>query len=105
MCIGIPMRVLPEGADALIAWCDGRNGREQLDMLLTGPQPALTWVLAFHGAARRVLDDDEAAGIDRALNALDAALAGDAAPPDLAACFPDLVGREPQLPEHLRNPR
>ncbi len=105
MCIGIPMQVSPDSADALLAWCDGPDGRrEQLDMLLVGPQPANTWVLAFHGAARRVLDDDEAQHITRALAALGLALATDASPTDLdlAACFPDLIGREPQLLEHLR---
>jgi hydrogenase expression/formation protein HypC len=102
MCIGIPMQVLPGGAGALVAWCDGRNGREQLDMLLVGAQPVGTWVLAFQGAARRVLDAQEAAGIDRALDALGGALAGDEGSIDLAAFFPDLIGREPQLPEHLR---
>lgn len=102
MCIGVPMRVLPEGAATLLAWCEGRTGREELDMLLVGPQPANTWVLAFHGAARRLLDADEARDIDRALDALDAALANDAAA-DLSRFFPDLVGRSPQLPEHLRS--
>jgi hydrogenase expression/formation protein HypC len=106
MCIGIPMQVLPESADMLMAWCEGHDRRrEQLDMLLVGAQPARIWVLAFHGAARRVLDEDEAHSINRALGALDAALADGAAPPDLSACFPDLIGREPQLPEHLRNQR
>lgn len=102
MCIGVPMKVL--SADALIAWCEGRTGREELDMLLVGPQPAGAWVLAFHGAARRLLSADEARSIDAALDALDVAMAGDgsAAPPDLSAFFPDLINREPQLPEHLR---
>lgn len=100
MCIGIPMKV--QTADTLIAWCEGRTGREQLDMLLVGPQPEGAWVLAFHGAARRVLSADEARSIDSALDALDVALAGDGSPPDLSAFFPDLVDREPQLPAHLR---
>jgi hydrogenase expression/formation protein HypC len=103
MCIGIPMQVLPEGAGALTAWCTGRNGREQLDMLLTGSLPAGTWVLAFQGTARRVLDADEAQAIDRALDALQDTLHGTATPTDLAAAFPDLIGRTPQLPEHLRS--
>ena len=106
MCIGVPMQVLAEGDGALLAWCRGRHGREQLDMLLTGALPAGTWVLAFHGAARRVLDAGEAQAIDRALDALDVALTGGSARPrDFDACFPDLAGRTPQLPEHLRSPR
>ncbi|EGQ61862.1 hypothetical protein GGI1_09398, partial [Acidithiobacillus sp. GGI-221] len=58
-----------------------------------------TWVLAFIGAAREVLDEDEAQRISRALDALAAAMAGEAVDD---ALFPDLAGREPMLPEHLR---
>lgn len=97
MCIGVPMCVTSEGTGR--AWCEGRGERVELDMLLVGPQPAGTWVLAFQGAARRVMSDEEAAQTTAALDALDAALAGET---DLARFFPDLADREPQLPEHLR---
>ena len=50
--------------------------------------------------AREIIDADRARQIDRALGALEAALAGDLS--DIDAAFPDLVGREPQLPEYLR---
>jgi hypothetical protein len=60
-------------------------------------------VLAFHGAARRVLDEVEAHQTLDALRALDAALTGqDNAAID--ALFADLVEREPQLPAHLQAP-
>lgn len=98
MCIGVPMRVVGEGAGR--AWCEGRDGRVELDMLLVGPQPPGTWVLAFQGTARRVMSDEEAAQTTAALDALAAALAGET---DLARFFPDLVEREPQLPAHLRS--
>jgi hydrogenase expression/formation protein HypC len=98
MCIGVPMRVVDESAGR--AWCEGRDGRVELDMLLVGPQPVGTWVLAFHGAARRVLSEEEAAQTTAALDALAAALTGET---DLARFFPDLAEREPQLPEHLRS--
>jgi hydrogenase assembly chaperone HypC/HupF len=86
MCIGIPMQVVNPGIGA--AWCEGRGQRRQLDMLLVGDQPPGTWVLAFNGAARRVLDADEAAQTGAALDALEAALAGAR---DFDAYFGDLV--------------
>ena len=55
------------------------------------------WVLAFRGAAVRVLSAAEAAATNDALDALAAVLAG-----DVAAGFADLVDREPVLPPHLR---
>jgi hydrogenase expression/formation protein HypC len=97
MCIGVPMRVASEGLGR--AWCEGRAGRAELDMQLVGPQPAGTWVLAFQGTARRVLTEEEAMQISAALDALEAALAGES---DLSRFFPDLADRVPQLPEHLR---
>lgn len=108
MCIGIPMRI--ESGDGFSALAvseaaDGTVERQRLDMLIVGEQPAGTWVLAFHGAARRVLDADEALRMRDALTALGIALAGDAQPAAaeaIDALFADLVDRPPQLPEHLR---
>ena len=98
MCIGVPMRVASEGTG--LAWCEGRGERVELDMMLVGPQPVGTWVLAFQGAARRVMSAEEAAQTTAALDALAAALAGET---DLGRFFPDLAERAPQLPEHLRS--
>lgn len=99
MCIGIPLQVTrAEGEQA--AWCDGRGGPQLVDMRLVGPQSPGTWILAFAGAAREVMTPEAAARTDAAIGALAAVLAGDAAGVDHA--FADLVGREPQLPEHLR---
>jgi hydrogenase expression/formation protein HypC len=69
-------------------------------MRLVGELPAGAWVLSFHGAARRVLDADEAAQIRAAIQALQLVLHGDDQGVD--ALFADLIGREPQLPAHLR---
>jgi len=99
MCIGVPMRVLQ--GDALAAECDGRGERQRLDMRLVGEQPAGTWVLAFQGAARRVMEPEEARQTLAAIEALEAAMRGDT---NLDHLFADLVDREPQLPEHLRRP-
>jgi len=109
MCIGVPMRI--ESIDGMVAVAareaaDGAVERHTLDMLIVGPQPAGTWVLAFHGAARRVLDEPEARQILDALAALAIALdADESKPPNQAldALFADLVDRAPQLPEHLRS--
>lgn len=97
MCIGVPMRVL--SADAGAALCEGRSGQERIDTRLLGEPAIGTWVLAYRGAAVRALTDDEAAQTNAALDALDAVLAGSA---DIDRYFADLVGREPQLPPHLR---
>lgn len=108
MCIGLPMRV--ESIDGMVAVAvseaaGGAVERHSLDMLIVGSQPPGTWVLAFCGAARRVLDEREARQILDALAALGIALDADAGtPPEQAfdALFADLVDRAPQLPEHLR---
>ena len=81
------------------AWCEGRDGRKLVDLALVGPQPAGAWLLTHLDAAREVLTAEAAGQIDRALDALAAALAGDAQ--GIAAGFADLIGREPQLPPHL----
>jgi hydrogenase expression/formation protein HypC len=99
MCIGTPLQVVTiEGSGA---WCEADGARERLDMLLVGPQPVGTWVLGFHGAARRVLSAAEAAQARAGRQALAAALGGAV---DVDAFFADLVGREPELPDHLRTP-
>lgn len=98
MCIGVPMQVMePEGDRA--AWCTGRDGRQLIDLALVGPQAAGTWLLTFAGAGREVLTAETAATIDNALDALQAAMAGDAR--GIEAGFADLIAREPTLPEHL----
>ncbi len=97
MCIGLPMQVAePDGS---FAWCEAGDERERLDMMLVGEQPAGTWVLAFHGAARQVLSVQQAAQAQAGREALAAVLSGSGNIDDF---FADLVGREPELPAHLR---
>jgi hydrogenase expression/formation protein HypC len=98
MCIGMPMQVVNMESETA-AWCVDGDERVLLDMMLVGPQSAGTWVLAFQGAARQVMTANDAAQTRVALQALSAALAGQS---DVDRFFPDLAGREPQLPEHLR---
>jgi hydrogenase expression/formation protein HypC len=95
MCLAIPMRVLSGGQ--LVAWCEGRGERRQLDLALIGAQPEGTWVVAFRDVARQVLTGEEAAALNLALDGLEAALRGETA--NLDAYFPDLVGRSPEPPE------
>ena len=97
MCIGMPLQVVE--AEGSFAWCEADDERERLDMMLVGEQPVGTWVLGFHGAARQVLSDTEAAQARNGRRALAAVLGGDACVDDF---FADLVGREPELPAHLR---
>ena len=97
MCIGLPMQVVQTEEHA--AWCEGGGERERLDMMLVGPQVVGTWVLAFHGAARQVLSEVEAAQTLAGRQALAAILGGAGQVDDF---FADLVGRTPELPPHLR---
>lgn len=87
MCIGIPMQVVEIGRGC--SWCEGRGRRQQLDMMLVGDAPLGSWVLAFNASARRVMTADEAARTNDALDALEAALAGET---NLDTHFADLVG-------------
>lgn len=89
MCLGIPMQVLGAGERGLV--CEGRGARQELDMALVGEQPRGTWVLAARGCAVRVLGAEEAQGIARALDALEAVLAGET---NVDAFFADLIARE-----------
>lgn len=98
MCVAIPMQVAQPLGE--MAWCTGREGRKLIDLSLVGPQPAGTWLLTFLGAAREVVTAEAALNIDRALDALAAVLAGDES--GVESAFADLVGRSPELPEHLR---
>jgi hydrogenase assembly chaperone HypC/HupF len=97
MCIGTPMRVVePDGS---FAWCESDQQRERLDMMLVGNQPTGTWVLGFHGAARQVLSEREAAQARAGRQALAAVQRGESC---IDEFFADLIGREPELPAHLK---
>jgi hydrogenase expression/formation protein HypC len=99
MCLGVPCRIIE--STAWVARCAGPEGEQQIDLSLVGEQPPGTWLLTFLGAAREVIDADRASAINNALVALEAAMSGDTARID--ALFADLVGREPSLPDHLKD--
>jgi len=88
MCIGIPAQVIEAGD--FVARCHTRNGEERINMMLTGPQPAGTWLLTFLGSAREVISEEDALHIDKALDGLSAIMSGDEAI-DLNHYFPGLA--------------
>ena len=96
MCIGIPMRVI-EGDD-VTALCERAGDVHRISTMLVGALPPGGYVLVHLGSAIRALDAEEARLIDNALSGLAVALEGG----DVDAMFADLVGREPELPPHLR---
>jgi len=97
MCIGIPYIIIETGH--LQARARSRDGEMIIDMTLVGNQPVGTYVLVFLGAAREVLDAQLAGQIADAIEAMDRVMAGDN---NIDHLFADLINREPQLPEHLR---
>lgn len=96
MCVGMPMMVLE--CDGMSALVERRGQQQRVSMLLLGDVPVGTQVLVFLDSAVRILDPQEAQDIDNALDGLAAALEGR----DFDHLFADLINREPQLPEHLR---
>lgn len=87
MCIGVPVRVVESGE--FVATCEGLNGREEVNMMLLGPQPVGTWVLNFLGSAREVLTEEDAMNINLALEGLNAIMSGES-DVDIDNYFPGL---------------
>jgi hydrogenase expression/formation protein HypC len=101
VCIGLPMRIV--SVEDGMAVAERRGVRERIDVLLVGEPAPGTWVLAFQGSAVRAMTDDEAQQTDAALQALEAVLGGrNGNSNGVDAYFADLIGREPQLPDHLK---
>lgn len=104
MCVGVPMRILSTDPLGLVASCVTREGTvRDIDMALVGKQPVDGWVLTHQGAAREVIDAQAADAIADALSAVELAMRGGPVDPSqIDTLFPDLAGREPELPPHLR---
>lgn len=96
MCLGLPMTVID--GDDFSALCEWHGERRRVSTLLVGRQQVGARLLVHLDSAVRVLDDEEAGAIERALDGLAAAAEGR----DFEHLFADLIDREPQLPEHLR---
>ncbi|QSA97329.1 HypC/HybG/HupF family hydrogenase formation chaperone [Methylococcus sp. EFPC2] len=97
MCLGIPMQVL--AVDGRYARCAGRDGEKLVDLGLVGEVIPGQWLMTFMDTARSLLNEEEAALSNAALDALAAVLAG---ADDVSDYFADLTGREPQLPDFLK---
>ncbi len=89
MCIGVPVQVMASGD--FVQLCQGRNGEEQVNMMLIGPQPEGTWVLNFLGSAREVRTAEDASNSNKALDGLEAIMQGKA-DVDSDSYFPGLGG-------------
>ena len=87
MCIGVPVRIIESGE--FVARGEGRNGVEDVNMMLIGAQPVGTWVLNYLGSAREVLSEKEAEQINTALDGLSAIMAGEETI-DVDHYFPDI---------------
>ena len=77
MCLSIPKQVVAWEAEGDFAWVERNGQREQINMMLLGPQPIGTWVLTSLGLAKEVIAPEKLALIEEALTALAASLDGD----------------------------
>nr|CRH04383.1 Hydrogenase expression/formation protein hupF [Candidatus Magnetococcus massalia] len=75
MCLGVPVKVVESGE--FTAVCEGRHGLEEVNMMLTGPQPVGSWVVSYLGSAREVLEEADALAIRAAMDELTRAVNGD----------------------------
>ena len=96
MCLGLPMTIIE--TDGMSALCTYGNEQRRVSVMLLSEPPVGAKVLVYIDTAVRLLDEEEACLIGDALEGLGAALNGQ----DCDRFFADLIGREPQLPEHLR---
>ena len=97
MCVGIPMILV--SSDGLHGRGRQHDGTEQdVDLSLVGAQEAGTWMLVHIDTARSIIDAETADQVANALSALTLAMRGES----IDHLFADLIGREPQLPEFLR---
>lgn len=97
MCIGQPMQILEQQPGC--ARVAGRGEERWISTLLVGDPGVDAWVLVHLDTARQWLSAEEADRIGSALDGLEAALRGES----VDAFFPDLVDREPPLPDFLRD--
>jgi hydrogenase expression/formation protein HypC len=81
------------------ALCQGSHETRIIDTRLVGSPAPGSWVLVFLDAAREILEPERALQIQSALAGLNLIMSGEV---DVERWFPDLVGREPQLPDFLK---
>ncbi len=86
MCIGVPVQVIEKGE--FMSLCKGRNGEEQVNMMLIGPQPVGTWVVNFLGSAREAISEEDAINLNKALDGMLELMTGNDI--DVDHYFPDM---------------
>jgi len=86
VCIGIPVQVIDKGE--FVSLCKGRNGEEQVNMMLIGSQPVGTWVVNFLGSAREVITEEDAINLNKALDGMLELMVGKEI--DVEQYFPDM---------------
>ncbi|UWU76145.1 HypC/HybG/HupF family hydrogenase formation chaperone [Bradyrhizobium huanghuaihaiense] len=96
MCLGLPMTILE--TDSITALCKYGDEQRRVSVMLLSDAVVGAKVLVHIDSAVRLLDENEARLISEALDGLEASLNGQ----DCDRFFADLIGHEPQLPEHLR---
>ncbi|MDI3565635.1 HypC/HybG/HupF family hydrogenase formation chaperone [Bradyrhizobium sp. Arg816] len=96
MCLGLPMTIVE--TDGITALCEYGNEQRRVSVMLLSDASVGAKVLVHIDSAVRLLDENEARLISEALDGLEASLKGQ----DCDRFFADLIGHEPQLPEHLR---
>ena len=101
MCLGIPMQVIEVHESS--ALCEGRNGQQLINTMLLQKVEVGQWLMTFLDAGRDVIDAEQAALANAALDALQALAEGSEV--DMDRYFADLVNREPTLPEFMRKDR
>lgn len=82
------MQIVENHADGDLAIVERAGRRQQVNMLLVGPQAVGTWVLVALGFAKEVIEPEQRVLIEDALAALAASLDGEYAP---EAHFRDLA--------------
>jgi len=87
MCIGVPVKIVEAGD--FVQKAEGKNGIEDVNMMLIGSQPVGTWVLNYLSSAREVLSEEDAEKINSALDGLSALMNGDEEI-DVDRYFPDI---------------
>ena len=85
--------------EGVFAWCEGRNGLSRINTMLLGSVAPGQWLLTFLDTAREAIDSERAVLINSALDALSVVANGGT---NFDDCFADLIGREPQLPDFLK---
>ncbi len=114
MCIALPKkikRIIETATGAYAEVCpecdeDAPRGKtpksERIDLGLINVPAVGDWILVFKDKALRVIDEDEAVKIQKALACVQAVMSGELDEAAIDAAFDDLGSADSRLPPHLR---